>query len=79
MWSSEELSSNPGEFIQLTSTSFTRWWPWLNYMYNMMGAQHGCHAVKLDSCNDLLYHLFIHTVRVIILRSVSLNIKRKYI
>jgi len=45
-------------------------------MYNVMSALCGCRAVKFDSCNNILSS--VHTILVIILRSVSLSIKRKY-
>src|SRR6218665_1010627 len=46
-------------------------------MYNEieMGALRGCRAVKFDSCKNLL--LSVHTMLVIILRYVRLNIKTK--
>jgi len=40
-------------------------------MYNVMGAVRGCRAVKFDSCYNLLSS--VHTILVIILRSVRLN------
>src|SRR6218665_3519026 len=44
-------------------------------MYNVMGALCGCRAVKLDSCNNLLSSF--HTILVIILRYVRLNMTTK--
>jgi len=44
-------------------------------MYNMMGALRGCPAVKFDSCNNLLSS--VHTILVIILQYVRLNIKNE--
>lgn len=43
-----------------------------------MGALLGCLAVKIDTCNN--FQSLVHTVLVIILRSVSLSsIKQKYV
>ena len=66
----------PYDPIRLTSPSFTRrrWWS-QNKMYNVIGALRGCHAVKFNSCNNL--RSSIHTILVIILRSVSLRMKQK--
>jgi len=44
-------------------------------MYNVMGALRGCRVVNFDSCNNLLSS--VHTILVIILRYVRLNIKTK--
>jgi len=73
-WSQEELSLNPIDPVRLTSPSFARRW---NKTYNIMGAPRGCQAVNFDSCNN--WWSSVHTILVIILRSASLNIKRKYI
>jgi len=43
---------------------------------DVIGALCGCRAVKFDSCNNLLSS--IHTIHVIILRYVRLNINTKY-
>src|SRR6218665_2000272 len=44
-------------------------------MRNVMGALRGCGAVKFDFCNNLLSS--VHTLPVISLRYVRLNIKTK--
>ena len=71
-----DQSSRPVSPVRLTSPSFARRQCWFNKIYNVMGALHGCHAVKFDSCNNL--QSAVHTIFVIILRSVSLKIKRNY-
>jgi len=45
-------------------------------MYIGIGALHGSRAVKFDSCNSL--RSSVNIIFVIILRSVSLKIKRKF-
>src|SRR6218665_3030945 len=64
-----------GRHLRLTSPSFARWRRLLNYIYDVMGALHDCRAAKFDSCNNLSPS--VHAVLVIIMRSVSLNIKRE--
>src|SRR6218665_3404549 len=44
-------------------------------MYNVIGAQRGCRAVKFDYCNNLISS--VHTILVIILRYIRLHIKPK--
>src|SRR6218665_3813352 len=65
-----EPSSRLVSPVRLTSLSFARWRRSLTEKYNVMGALRGCHAVKFDSCNNLLS--FVHSVIVNILHSVSL-------
>src|SRR6218665_3175464 len=48
-----EPSSCPISSVRLTSPSFAQRRRLLNEMYNMMGALHGCRAVKFNSCNNL--------------------------
>src|SRR6218665_388970 len=44
-------------------------------MYDVMGALCGCRAIKFDFCNNLLSS--VHTILVIILQYIRLNIKTK--
>jgi len=44
-------------------------------MYNVMDTLRGCRAVKFNSCNNLLSS--VHTMLVIVLQYVRLNIKMK--
>ena len=44
-------------------------------MYSVMGAVRDCRAVKFDSCDNLLSS--VHTILLIILWYVRLNIKTK--